>query len=159
MTVTPHVNIAHARTELQHTTMERSIRNNECPFCRDNLERYHTRPILAENEHWLLTENFAPYEGAVHHYLLIAIRHCMGFWELSEVEQVAFFTMMNQARELAMAPGGTIVMRWGDTDRTGASVAHLHAQLIIGGSRKAGGEPILTALGYKVPTSSTKQPG
>ena len=47
--------------------------------------------------------------------------------------------------------GGTIVMRWGDTERTGATVTHLHAQLVVGASREEGGKPILTALGYQVP--------
>jgi diadenosine tetraphosphate (Ap4A) HIT family hydrolase len=135
--------------------MERIVQDGVCPFCREHLETYHTKPIIAEDEHWVLTTNFAPYEGARHHFLLIAKQHCVGFWELSPPAVLSFFAMLNQARVAAAAPGGALIMRWGDTEYTGASVAHLHAQLVIGAPREEGGEPILTSLGYKSPPSAT----
>lgn len=135
--------------------MQRIIEDDVCPFCREHLERYHTKPILEEDAHWVLTENFAPYTGAKQHYLLISKKHCAGFWELSDASKLSFFRMLDHARTLVRAKGGSLVMRWGDTDHTGASVAHLHAQLVIGTSRAKGGEPILTSLGYQVPQATT----
>ncbi len=146
-----HVNLAHAREIHQKQTMERIVRDGVCPFCREHLETYHTKPILAEDEHWVLTENFAPYKGARHHFLLVAKHHCIGFWELTNEAKLAFFLMLDKAREIAQATGGALIMRWGDTDYTGASVSHLHAQLVIGVSRNEGNVPILTSLGYQVP--------
>jgi len=146
-----HVNLDHARVPHQVETMKRIVADDRCPFCKENLFTYHTKPILHESEHWILTENFAPYEGTKKHYLLIAQKHCTGFWELSDEAKLDFFAILNTVRENESFLGGTIVMRWGDTERTGASVTHLHAQLVIGASREEGGAPILTALGYKVP--------
>jgi diadenosine tetraphosphate (Ap4A) HIT family hydrolase len=156
MSHTTHVNLAHAREAHQRDTMERIIADGVCPFCRENLERYHTKPILAEDPHWILTTNFAPYKGSKHHFLIISALHCVGFWELTPPAQLAFFTILNTARERVGATGGSLIMRWGDTNHTGASVSHLHAQLIIGASREEGGEPILTSLGYQTLESSTQ---
>lgn len=156
MTDTAHVNLAHAREKHQRETMEKIIEDDVCPFCRENLERYHTKPILAEDAHWVLTTNFAPYKGSRYHFLIISKQHCIGFWELTPPAQLAFFTMLNTARERVGATGGSLIMRWGDTDQTGASVSHLHAQLVIGASRKEGGGPILTSLGYQTIESATQ---
>jgi diadenosine tetraphosphate (Ap4A) HIT family hydrolase len=145
-----HVNLDHARVPHQIETMQRIVADNKCPFCRENLLQYHTKPILHESEHWILTENFAPYEGTKHHFLLIAQKHCVGFWELSKEAQVDFFDVLDMVRKEHDLQGGTIIMRWGDTERTSASVTHLHAQLVIGATREEGGDKILTALGYKV---------
>jgi diadenosine tetraphosphate (Ap4A) HIT family hydrolase len=154
---TTHVNMAHARVEHQRETMEQIQEDDTCPFCREHLMKYHTKPLLYESEHWILTENFAPYEGTKHHYLLIAQKHCEGFWELSPEAKVDLFDVLDRVRKDDKMKGGTLVMRWGDTDHTGASVTHLHAQLVVGASRKEGGEPILTALGYKVPDATSPE--
>lgn len=146
---TKHVNMAHARVEHQRQVMEQIKKDDACPFCRKNLMQYHTKPILYESKHWILTENFAPYEGTKHHYLLIAQKHCEGFWELSNEAKIDLFDILDQVRQANDMQGGTILMRWGDTEYTGATVTHLHAQLIVGVSRKEGDEKILTSLGYK----------
>lgn len=146
-----HVNIDHARVPHQIEVMQRIIAEGKCPFCRENLMEYHTNPILHENEHWILTENFAPYEGARKHYLLIAKKHCVGFWELSNEAKLDFFSILEVVRTQDEMKGGSIVMRFGDTEYTSATVTHLHAQLITGASREEGTEKILTALGYKMP--------
>lgn len=146
-----HVNLDHARVAHQIEVMKRIIADGKCPFCRDNLLEYHTKPLLFENEYWILTENFAPYEGARKHYLLITQEHCVGFWELSDEAKLSLFSILDMVREKDAIEGGSIVMRFGDTEYTSGTVTHLHAQLITGASREAGTEKILTALGYKMP--------
>lgn len=148
-----HVNLDHARVAHQIEIMKRIIADDKCPFCLENLMQYHTKPILSESKHWILTENFAPYEGTKKHYLLITKKHCVGFWELPQEAQIDLFAIFNDIRKKDTMQGGTIVMRWGDTEYNSATVTHLHAQLIFGAHRKEGGEKILTALGYKVPKS------
>lgn len=145
-----HVNLDHARLKHQIETMQRIVADGKCPFCMENLMEYHTNPILFESEHWVLTENFAPYDGVKKHYLLISKKHCVGFWELSPQAQINLFEIFDTVRKDDAMQGGTIVMRWGDTEYNSATVTHLHAQLIFGASREEGGEKILTALGYKV---------
>ncbi len=145
---TTHVNLAHARKEHQRETMERIVRDGVCPFCRKHFERYHTKPILHETKHWLVTENFAPYEGARIHLLLVAQQHCTLPEELGSEAWANLQDVLAWIRTEFELAGGTLLMRWGDTEYTGATVTHLHAQLIVGAARNEGGEPILTALGY-----------
>ena len=45
--------------------------------------------------------------------------------------------------------GATLILRTGKTDFTGASVAHLHAQLISGSRREADSELIRALVGFK----------
>jgi len=149
-----HVNLDHARQSHQIAVMKQIVADDKCPFCMENLMQYHTNPILEESAHWILTENFAPYDGTKKHYLLISKKHCVGFWELSPEAQVNLFEMFNHVRIDDAMAGGTIVMRWGDTEYNSATVTHLHAQLIFGASREEGGEKILTALGYKSKAST-----
>jgi galactose-1-phosphate uridylyltransferase len=144
-----HVNLAHAREPHQRATMERIVQDGVCPFCREHLGTYHTKPILRETAHWLVTENFAPYSGARCHLLFISATHATAPWELSDAAWTDLRQALAWVRETFELPGGTFLMRWGDTDYTGSSVTHLHAQLVSGAPRAEGREPILTALGYK----------
>ncbi len=49
--------------------------------------------------------------------------------------------------------GATLLLRTGMTEYTGASVAHLHAQLICGGPRRGESELLRALVGFKLPNS------
>jgi len=148
-----YVNLDHARKEHQIEIMKRIVADGLCPFCRENLMQYHTNPILFENEHWILTENFAPYDGTRKHYLIIAQKHSVTPWELTEEAQKNLFEIMQNVWAQDDMKGATLVMRYGDTEYTSATVTHLHAQIIVGASRTEGEGKILTGLGYKLKRS------
>ncbi|HVN26385.1 MAG TPA: hypothetical protein VMT99_01900 [Candidatus Paceibacterota bacterium] len=117
-----------------------------CPFCPENLVRYHKNPILREGAFWLLTDNMYPYEGAKHHALLIHKRH---IGDLRELEPGAWDELHRFVADLAderHIPGGTLIMRFGDTRYTGASVSHLHAN-VVSSSGDDGRKPILARVG------------
>ncbi len=149
-----HVNLAHAREAHQRETMTRIVKDGVCPFCEQHLAKYHTRPILHETNYWLVTENFAPYQGTACHMLFISKTHASDPWQLTADAWSDLREATRWVRETYDLQGGTLLMRWGDTDYTGSSVSHLHAQLVSGAPRTAGGEQILTALGYQVPNAS-----
>lgn len=151
-----HVNLDHARQAHQIAVMKQIVADDKCPFCMENLMQYHTNPILFESEHWILTENFAPYDGVKKHYLLISKKHYVVFSELSNEAWLDLFEMFEKVRVQDTILGGTIVMRWGDTEYTSATVTHLHAQLITGASKEDGGVEIITAIGYKSPQPRKK---
>lgn len=117
-----------------------------CPFCPDHLHEFHKKPILEETEHWVATENMYPYEGAREHLLVIHKNHIETLGEMSvnawqELQMV--ITGITRAREI---DGATMVFRFGDTRFTGASVSHLHAQL-VSGSGEPGAPPTLARVG------------
>ena len=142
------VNLSHARTAFQKGVMERIQRDGVCPFCKEHFLTYHTKPILAEGKHWILTENFEPYPGALVHLLAVAKKHVTRFEKLGPAAQTELFALF--AKEIAKrdVKGGTLLMRFGDTDYTGGTVEHLHAQLISGGKGGKGKKRIPTYIGY-----------
>ena len=146
-----HVNLDHAREDDQREVMEKIKKDDTCPFCLEKLKQYHTKPIKLLSNHWILTENAYPYPGTKYHYLLISRNHYTDFNELSDDEKINLFEILNKVQSDDNMKGGTLIMRWGDTERNGATVVHLHAQLIVGTSREEGDGPILTTIGYKVP--------
>lgn len=147
---TTHVNLAHAREKHQRDVMKQIQKDNVCPFCHERLMQYHTKPILHETEHWIVTTNFASYKGSKYHFLLIAQMHCEYSSDLSDAAKLDFFAVQDWIKHTYDVKGGSTLMRWGDSEYTGASVTHLHAHLVVGAPRTKDGEFILTALAYKV---------
>ena len=153
------VNISHARTAFQRDVMKRVVRDKVCPFCTEHFLKYHTKPIIQEGRYWILTENFEPYKGSKHHLLAVAKKHVQHFSDLSPKAQTELFTLFGAEARKRNIPGGALFMRFGDTDYTGGTVEHLHAQLVSGGKHGKGKEPLITYLGYstkKAPASAQK---
>ncbi|MDB5264915.1 MAG: Histidine triad domain protein [Parcubacteria group bacterium] len=143
------VNLSHARTKFQRDVLRKIQKDKVCPFCEENFLTYHTKPIIKKGRHWILTENFQPYEGSKHHLLAVSRKHVRHFEKLTPAAQAELFSLFSVELKKRDVKGGTIIMRFGDTDYTGGTVEHLHAQLVSGAKRGKGREMILTALGYK----------
>ena len=112
--------------------LEEIKKQGHCPFCRENLEKYHKRPIIKEGKFWLLTENQWPYEKTKHQYLAIYKTHIEHIKELDPEagkELIEMFTDEAGKRDME---GGGIAMRFGSSKHGnfGSSVLHLHAHLI-----------------------------
>lgn len=120
-----------------------------CPFCPENLYKHHTKPIISEGPCWIVTTNFKPYEGAVHHFVLISKRHVECVEDLDQNEWLEVRTHYKALVAKFALSGATILWRSGDTKLTGASVVHLHLQIIVGASRQDGSTPIRGVVGFK----------
>ena len=149
------VNLSHARTDFQRDVMKRIMRDGVCPFCEENFLKYHTKPIIKKGKYWTLTENFEPYPGAKHHLLIVSRTHLTDFAKLTPAARAEMFALFAAECKKRAIAGGTVFMRFGDTDFTGGTVEHLHAQLVSGGQRDAGGAPIETRIGYACPVPVT----
>jgi len=125
------VNLDNARRDDQREVMEAIVENAECPFCEDNLHKYHKAPILRQGEHWTFTHNQWPYEHTAHQFLAISRPH---FETLAELPAGSFDELLGHFQwaeeEFKIAFGG-LAMRFGDIRQTGATVNHLHAHMIV----------------------------
>ena len=153
--MTRTVNLAHARTPFQSTIMKRIVRDKVCPFCMEHFLKYHTKPIIKEGKYWVLTENFEPYKGSKHHLLAVTKKHVQHFDKLSPEAQAEVFKLFGDEARKRGIKGGALFMRFGDTEYTGGTVEHLHAQLVSGGKRGKGKEPLITYLGYSTKKATT----
>ncbi len=124
------------------------IQNDKvCPFCPDQLEKYHKNPIIKKSEYWTLTTNMYPYKNAKFHFLLILKSHKNNTRELSKEEWAELHTHTNWLVDEYKLYGGTLMMRCGDTSHTGASVTHLHAHFVSPDFDNPEREPIMARLG------------
>ncbi|MEK7541470.1 MAG: hypothetical protein AAB533_01330 [Patescibacteria group bacterium] len=127
--------------------LKKISRDRVCPFCAENLAHYHTKPILKTGRFWILTENGYPYKGALHHLLFIHRQHIENIAEISPAAWSELLQMTRTEIKKRAVAGGTFYLRFGNTAATGASVTHLHANLIAPDMRVKNREPILTRVG------------
>ncbi|MCX6716234.1 MAG: hypothetical protein NT077_04485 [Candidatus Taylorbacteria bacterium] len=100
-----------------------------CPFCPEHLAEYHKKPFETK-KFWVVTDNMYPYKPSLHHRLIIHIEHIT---HIDQVSPPAWHELMEIfIKEVAdrKITGGTLIMRFGETKFTGASVSHLHAHIV-----------------------------
>ncbi len=119
-----------------------------CPFCEEHLFKHHQRPLIYKGRHWLVTENAWPYEGAQLHFLFIARVHVEKTEDLSLAMWAELHKLYCKLVKRYRFKGAALLMRSGDTKTTGATVNHLHAQLIVGSRRTKGTKPIKALVGF-----------
>ena len=138
------MNIDNARTELQVENMKKIEAEGFCPFCPENMQKYHEPPILKTGKHWYVTPNMYPYDNTKHHFLFVTNEHLTNTKDLSAgawAELQEHIIWLNEEYEIDT---GTLLMRSGDMEKNGATVLHLHAQLIIGSDVD---KPVMTRVG------------
>lgn len=146
------INIDHTRNK--RDVYEKIAEDKTCPFCVDFKERketltYHQKPVLIDGKYWAVTENFDPYKGTSYHFLIIHREHITSMSEVSREASTELIELIRQLEETYSLPAAVFLMRFGDTRYTGASVAHLHAQLVLGDKKEETSEPLLLYAGYK----------
>lgn len=148
----PAVNVAHARNE--QAVYKKIVKDDVCPFCTDFarkglIPKYHTKPIILNGLHWVVTENFNPYKGTKHHFLIIHRKHVVSFSEMKLPAMKELVALTKQLEERFKLPAGVLLFRFGNTDYTGGSVNHFHAHLVLGAKRSAKSQkPLLLYAGY-----------
>jgi len=134
------ISMGAVRREAQRAVMEEINKEGHCPFCIENLEKYHKNPILKEGTFWLLTENQWPYAKAKQQLLAIYKTHIEHISEMDPEAGKELIERFAEEAEKRNIEGGGIAMRFGSSEHGnyGSSVLHIHAHLI---------EPDLEALG------------
>lgn len=125
------VDLDNARVEEQRQVMRDIIAAGHCPFCRENLDKYHKQPMLKEGKFWLLTYNQWPYQFTKLHLLAIYKTHAEKLSELDSAAGQELIQMLQWAEKEFNVPGGAFAIRFGDTNYSAGTVAHIHAQFIL----------------------------
>jgi ATP adenylyltransferase len=141
MTDNRFINMNSVRREDQKIVMEEIKKEGLCPFCRENLDKYHKNPILKEGKFWILTENQWPYEKIKHQLLAIYKTHVEHLNEMDPEAGRELFEMFQEESKKRNIMGGGLAMRFGKNSEYGnygSSVLHVHAHMF---------EPDLEKLG------------
>jgi len=137
------------RREEYVKVLDKIIKEGMCPFCEENLMKHHTQPILFKSKHWLVTKNAWPYEGTQYHFLLIARTHVECIEKISKEAWSDLHKHWNKLQREHKFNGGTFFIRSGNVIMTGATVRHLHANIVVGKQRDDKAESIRTVIGFK----------
>ncbi|MFH1621416.1 MAG: HIT domain-containing protein [Patescibacteria group bacterium] len=135
-----YINLNAVRREDQRAVMAEIAKQEHCPFCLENLEKYHKNPILKQGKFWLLTENQWPYEKIKHQLLAIYKTHIEHLSEMDPEAGKELIEIFAEETKKRNIEGGGVAIRFGKSEfgNYGSSVLHVHAHLI---------EPDLQALG------------
>jgi diadenosine tetraphosphate (Ap4A) HIT family hydrolase len=140
-------NTTHRPTGTYANVIEQIKKDGVCPFCPESVAKYHKNPILKEGKFWVLTHNMYPYEGTKFHELLIHKTHITSFSEISKEAWDELNDFIKDFTGENKIPGATFFMRFGDTRYTGASVSHLHANLVSPDGENKERKPIIARIG------------
>jgi len=123
------VNIKNARRGEYKRVIEKIASIGKCPFCKENF-KYHKKPVFKRKNGWFLTNNSWPYKNTDCHLIIIGEKHKENFSELTKKDFEAAVYLAKWAIKKYKIKGGGFAMRFGDTNFTGASVAHIHFHII-----------------------------
>lgn len=138
------MNIKNARNKLQIENMKKIEAEGFCPFCPEHMKKYHTPPILKTAKHWYVTPNMYPYDNTAHQFLFVTNEHLTDSKELPAEAWSELQEHVQWIIESYHIDSGTLLMRSGDMSKTGSTVHHLHAQLIVGADPE---KPVITRVG------------
>ena len=123
--------VERGRTEEHKAVLEKIQQTGECPFCKANLLKYHTKPIVFENVYWVITTNFSPYTNTRFHFLFISQTHAEKIGDLSNEAGAALWAAVTKIEQDYHIDSGSIFIRFGDPRFNGGSVRHLHVHVIV----------------------------
>ena len=124
------VDIDNSREEEQKQVMENIISAGHCPFCEENIRKYHKQPILKEGRYWIVTDNQWPYKNTKVHLLIIYKEHATDLSGLDPESGKELLEFVTWAEKEYQIPGGGWAMRFGDTNYSAGTVNHIHVQFI-----------------------------
>lgn len=125
------VDLDNARKDDQKQVMQNIISAGHCPFCMENLKKYHKQEILKDGKYWILTFNQWPYDFTKLHLLLILKEHAENLSDLDPKAGQEMIKFLAWAEKKFDVKGGGIGFRFGDTNYSAGTVKHLHAQFIV----------------------------
>lgn len=106
--------------------MEDLKHNTNCPFCKPDSER---ELIVESATAYAIYDKFPVNDG---HALIIPIRHCEDYFDLSFKEQAACMFMLNKVKEIVLdrfkPDGFNVGINVGE--KAGQTVNHVHIHLI-----------------------------
>ncbi len=140
--------LKNVRVEHQRQVMETIADAAHCPFCPENLTKYHKLPILKETSQWLLTTNQWPYEHTKVHLVAICKFHAESLEELPDEAGAELLQLFKWSQKRFSVPGGAFAMRFGDLDYSAGTVAHIHAQFIQPDIEATDYEPVRFKIGH-----------
>jgi ATP adenylyltransferase len=120
------------RTEEQLAEMRRLEAAGICLFCPDALREHAQQRVVIETRHWAVTPNAFPYGGTRLHLLVVPVQHVNDLLDLDDEALADFWAAMREIRRQYSLDYYGLGVRNGNCSFTGATIAHVHAHVLVG---------------------------
>lgn len=120
------------RTDEQLAEMRRLEAAGICLFCPASLREHASQEIAFETRHWSVTPNAFPYRGTRLHLLIVPHQHASDLLDLGDEALADFWAALRQVREQYGLDYYGLGVRNGNCSFTGATIAHVHAHVLVG---------------------------
>ncbi len=130
------------RTDEQLAEMRRLEAAGICLFCPASLREHASQEIAFETRHWAVTPNAFPYRGTRLHLLIVPHQHASDLLDLGDEALADFWAALRQVRERYGLDYYGLGVRNGNCSFTGATIAHVHAHVLVGDPDLAAEAPV-----------------
>jgi len=120
------------RTDEQLEEMRRLEAAGICLFCPAALREHARQRVTFETRHWAVTPNAFPYQGTRLHLLVVPHQHANDMLDLDDEALADFWAVLRQVRERFDLGHYGLGVRNGNCSFTGATIAHVHAHVLVG---------------------------
>lgn len=120
------------RTAEQLAEMQRLEAAGVCLFCPQALREHARQRVIIETRHWAVTPNAFPYPGTRLHLLVVPSQHVTDMLDLGDVALADFWAVLRLIREQFGLGHYGLGVRNGNCSFTGATIAHVHAHVLVG---------------------------
>src|SRR5580693_9040418 len=112
------------RTQEQLAEMRRLEAAGICLFCPETLREHARHEVILETPHWAVTPNAFPYAGTR--------QHVNDMLDLDDAALADFWGVLRTVREEYGLGHYGLGVRNGNCSFTGATIAHVHAHVLVG---------------------------
>jgi diadenosine tetraphosphate (Ap4A) HIT family hydrolase len=120
------------RTEEQLAEMRRLEAAGTCLFCPAELRAHARQEVILETAHWAVTPNAFPYAGTRLHLLVVPHQHVNDMLDLGDAALADFWATLRTVRARFGLEYYGLGVRNGNCSFTGATIAHVHAHVVVG---------------------------
>jgi diadenosine tetraphosphate (Ap4A) HIT family hydrolase len=120
------------RTDEQLAEMRRLEAAGICLFCPGPLREHAHQEVAFETGHWAVTPNAFPYRGTRLHLLVVPHRHVNDMLDLDDEALADFWAALREIRRRYGLGYYGLGVRNGNCSFTGATIAHVHAHVLVG---------------------------
>ena len=141
------IDVDNSREDDQREVMKNIMKADHCPFCLENLKKYHKQPLIKTGKYWVLTANQWPYKHTKHHFLAIYKEHIENLAGIDPEAGKELIEFVQYLEKEYSVKGGGWAMRFGDTDYSAGTVAHIHIQFVVPDIKDPKFEPCRLKIG------------
>jgi diadenosine tetraphosphate (Ap4A) HIT family hydrolase len=120
------------RTAEQLAEMRRLEAAGICLFCPQSLREHARQQVIIETGQWAVTPNAFPYAGTRLHLLVVPHQHVNDMLDLDDEALSDFWATLRLIRERFGLGYYGLGVRNGNCSFTGATIAHVHAHVLVG---------------------------